>query len=221
MEVPFLVKCFLIGAFAASGVGPIFVLTFNRSAVCGFWKGFATAIGACCADFLFFSLGLLGALAVISEFTYFMVVLDLVGGVLLLALGIHSVRKVQQAICMTVECSSNAIYAIGKGFTLTVLNPLVVLFFMAVTLQVLPCGVTQFSCSFVLLSSLLVFMGSLSVLSLISLVATSLGSCLTVKHLRAMSGITGSVFISFGLYLLGDFFYQVFNILQLDLIHFL
>lgn len=205
MEVPFLLRCFLIGLLAATGCGPIFVLTFNRSAVCGFRKGFATALGASLGDSFYFLLGLLGALAVISELQYFMIFLDVIGGLLLLALGINSLKKMKEIICVTVECSYGLLFSTSKAFTLTILNPLVILFFMAVTLQMLPDDISQFSLAYILLSSFFVQLGSLVVLSCVSLIASCLGSCITTKRLRIISGITGVAFIAFGLYLLGDF----------------
>jgi threonine/homoserine/homoserine lactone efflux protein len=207
MEVPFLLRCFLIGILAASGCGPVFVLTFNRSAVCGFWRGFPTAIGAGLADSFYFLLGLLGALAVVGELKYFMVFLDLIGGILLIALGFHSLRKMKQIVCVTIECSYSTLFALTKAFTITILNPLVILFFMAVTLQILPGKevVSRFSYLYVLLSSFFLFLGSLAVLGTVSLVASFLGSCITTKRLRFFSGITGVAFILFGLYLFGHF----------------
>jgi threonine/homoserine/homoserine lactone efflux protein len=201
MDIPFFLRCFFIGMLAASGCGPIFVLTFNRSAVCGFWRGFATAIGASLGDSFYFLLGLLGALAVISELKYFMIFLDMIGGILLLALGVHSLKKMKQVVCVTIECSYSAVYAISKAFTITVFNPLVILFFMAVTLQVIPDNVKRFS--------------SLAVLGTVSLVASCLGSCITTKRLRIISGFTGGIFILFGLYLLGDFVMQVLKLAAL------
>lgn len=211
MDVQFLFSSFIIGILAASGCGPIFILTFNRSAVCGFWKGFMTAVGASIGDAAYFLLGLFGALAVISEFEYFIFFLDLIGGILLIGLGIHSFRKMKQVVCATVECSNSVFFSVSKGFMLTVLNPLVVLFFMAITLQALPDNVSEFSRALVVVSSFFVFLGSLVVLSGVSLVASCLGSCITTKKLRLMSGGSGIVFILFGLYLFVDFFMKLFH----------
>ena len=205
MEAMFLVRCFFIGVLAASGCGPIFVLTFNRSAVCGFWRGFATALGASLGDSFYFLLGLLGALAVLSDLKVFMVFLDLIGGILLLGLGIHSLKKMKQIVCVTVECSYSIFFSIGKAFTITVFNPLVILFFMAVSLQALPATAVGFSWSSIFTSAFCVALGSLTVLSMVSFVASRLGSCITTKRLRIISGISGVAFITFGLYLFYDF----------------
>lgn len=213
MDIGFLLKSFLIGILAASGCGPIFVLTFNRSAVCGFWKGFATALGASLGDSLYFMLGLVGALAVIGESRYFFIGLDLVGGLVLLALGWHTLKKVRQVVCVAVECSYSMLLSIGKAFTLTVLNPLVILFFMAVSIQVLPSNAGRLPYPYLAASVLCVLLGSLLVLSLVALIASYLGSCLSAKRFRIISGITGFGFILFGAYLLFDFFVKVVALL--------
>ena len=208
MELSFLPKCFLIGILAASGCGPIFVLTFNRSAVCGFWKGFMTALGASLGDAFYFSLGLAGALAVISELKYFMVFLDLIGGLVLLLLGVHALKKMQKMICVTVECSFSPVLSLTKAFSLTVLNPIVILFFLAISIQALPEGVSYISYWDIFLSSLAVCAGSLLVLSSVSLFASFVGACITAKRLRTITGISGLTFIGFGVYLLSDFIIQ-------------
>lgn len=55
MGVVFLLKAFFTGFCAASAVGPVFIMTFNRSALHGMHLGIATALGAAVTDgFLFF-----------------------------------------------------------------------------------------------------------------------------------------------------------------------
>jgi threonine efflux protein len=210
MEVPFLVRSFLVGVLAASGCGPIFILTFNRSAVCGFLKGFATAIGASIGDSFYFLLGLFGALTVISEFSYAMIFIDLIGGASLLWLGVKSLRTANEPACTTVECSTGYTFLVGKAFMLTLFNPLVMLFFMAVTLQILPENIGQLSRSYLLLSGACVGLGSLTVLSLVSLAASFLGGCISSRRLRIISGVSGIIFIFFGGYLLWDFAKKMF-----------
>ncbi len=66
MKTLFLLKCFALGVSAASGVGPIFVLTFNRGALKGLGRGLATALGSALGDALLFLLGLLGLLSILG-----------------------------------------------------------------------------------------------------------------------------------------------------------
>ena len=214
MEISFLLKCFFIGVLAASGCGPIFVLTFNRSAVCGFLKGLATAIGASFGDAIYFSLGLLGALTVVGELKYFMIILDLIGSIVLVSLGLHAINKMRQLVCVTVECSYGVVFSTTKALTLTLLNPLIILYFMAISVQVLPDNMVQLSLRQILVSSLFVFTGSLSVLSLVSLLASYLGSCLSARRHKIFSGVTGVIFLIFGAYLFFDFLRQLLGFIR-------
>jgi len=212
MDHRFLIQCFFIGVLAASGCGPIFVLTFNRAAVCGFWKGFSTALGASIGDSSYFMLGLLGALTVIKEAKYFIFFLDIIGGIILLSLGVNSLKKMQQVVCVSVECSFNIFFSFFKSFSLTIFNPLVFLYFMAAVIHVLPEKETL-SWGAVSLSSFAVCLGSLAVLCTVSLIAAFLGSCITAKRLRLISGFSGIVFIGVGLYLLSDFGINIVRLL--------
>ena len=103
MDYWFFVNSFFIGVLAASGCGPIFVLTFNRSAVCGFFKGFVTAVGASLGDGLYFLLGLIGVLAFVGELKSFMIFLDIIGGIILIVLGINSLKKMRQFFLITMN----------------------------------------------------------------------------------------------------------------------
>ena len=129
MNIILFFKCILIGVIAASGCGPVFILTFNKAAICGFFKGFATAIGAAIGDSTYFFLGLIGTLTIISEFSNVMTWLNVVGGIVLIILGVHSINKVRDVANVTVGCSENCLISTGKALALTVLNPLIIFFF--------------------------------------------------------------------------------------------
>ena len=90
MDLIILTRCFFVGVLASSSLGPMFVLTFNRGALYGFSRGFATGVGASLADGFYFFLGLMGVLTVLEESRHFMFWLDTVGGILLIILGFYS-----------------------------------------------------------------------------------------------------------------------------------
>lgn len=190
---------------AASGCGPIFILTFNRSAICGFLRGFVTALGASIGDAFYFMLGLVGALAVVSELKFFMIILDFIGALVLFGLGAHAIKKTRQLQCVTIECSQHPIIAFGNAILLTIINPLIIFYFLAISIQILPNNVTRLPWHEVFIYSLFVLAGSLTVLSAISLFASLVGSCITAKRLRLISGVSGILFFAFGFYLLFDF----------------
>ncbi len=211
MTTLFLLKCFFIGMLAASGCGPVFILTFNRGATRGFFYGLVTALGASIGDMLFFMLGLWGALAVIGGSRHFMFMLDFIGGGMLIIFGIRSLFQLWKASNVRVDYPDNLIVAFIRAFLLTMLNPLVVLFFMAISLQILPEGVTKLASMKILISSAFVFAGSLTILSGVSLIASYIGSCINPKRFKIISGLTGLVFLLFGGYLLWDFSLQILS----------
>ncbi|MCF7899376.1 LysE family transporter [Candidatus Babeliales bacterium] len=200
-------RCFLIGLLASSSFGPIFILTFNRGAIYGFLRGVATAFGACLADGIYFSLSLIGILTVLQESKNFMFFIDSVGGILLIILGINSLIKAKRGVkYISLESKTGIWFTSVKSFLLTALNPLVLFFFMVIGAQVLPAGISDLSGYQIFLSSLVVMAGSFSVLCLVALVASFLGSCISEKKLRLISLLTGIVFISIGIY----FFIKLF-----------
>jgi threonine/homoserine/homoserine lactone efflux protein len=59
-------------------------------------RGFTTAFGAALGDTLFFFLALAGALTFLEESKRWMQAFEFVGGVALIALGIHSIIKLRK-----------------------------------------------------------------------------------------------------------------------------
>ena len=212
MDFYFFLKCFFVGVLASSGCGPLFVLTFNRSAICGFFKGFATALGASIGDGLYFLLGLLGALTIVSELRGVMVLLDFLGGFILIILGISAIKQMRQFVCVAVECSDSFIYSLGKAVSLTLINPLIIMFFMAISAQILPVDYKLMTIYEILFSGSLVMFGSLFILGSVSLFASYVGSCITTKKMRFIHLITGILFIIFGLYLFYDFILRMYKL---------
>ena len=206
MNYQVLYRCFLVGILASSTLGPIFILTFNRGAIYGFLKGLATALGACIADGLYFFLGLLGVLTVLEESKKFMFLLDIVGGVLLVLLGIYSLRKAKRDVnAACIESRLGVWLIMIKSFVITIFNPLVLFFFIFIGVQVLPEGVESLQFKEVVFGSIMVCLGSLSILSIVALISSLIGSCINQKWLKFISVATGFIFIGVGVYFLNDF----------------
>jgi threonine/homoserine/homoserine lactone efflux protein len=189
-------------------MGPIFVLVFNRGAVYGFWKGFTTAFGAAIGDSLLFTLGLVGVLSLLEQARQFMLVMDIVGGVVLMLLGFKTLfySEPKQISSDAVRISeAPGILCVMKSLTLTVVNPLTIMFFMFISIRMLPDGVVALSVSQALFSGGMVFLGSLTMLSLVSLGASVFGGVMNTRTLRLVSYFTGILFIAIGVYFLSDF----------------
>lgn len=206
IDFSFLIKCYVIGILGATGLGPIFVLTFNRGASKGFWAGFVTAFGAALADSMFFLLGLAGALTFIGGSLRLITLLDFFGGLLLLFLGYSSIKKVKKISFSDGEPKKNFFLLASKAFLITTFNPLVLLFFMVISVQVLPDGIQALSIYQYLISSFMVLLGSISVLTCVALAGFLLGSGISKEKLKMLSIFSGIAFICAGIYLISQFF---------------
>lgn len=213
MDFNILIRCFLIGVLASGSLGPIFILTFNRGSVYGFLRGFATALGACVADGLYFFLSLIGILAILKESMSFMFVLDTLGGFLLIFMGIYSLRKAKHGEkFVSYEQKLGVWITAVKSFFITILNPLALFFFMLIGVQILPENAFSLSLHQVLIASLFVVLGSLSILTTVSFIASHIGNALSKKSLKRISFVSGLIFIGVGLFLLDHLFVNVLKL---------
>jgi threonine/homoserine/homoserine lactone efflux protein len=203
MDYVILLRCFLIGVLSSSSFGPIFILTFNRGAVYGFLRGFATALGACIVDGIYFFLGLIGVLTFLKESRNFMVLFDVLGGFMLVFFGVYSLRKITMSLPnVSIGGKLGIGITVVKSFMLTIFNPLVLLFFMLLGAQVLPAGIQNLTLKQTFAASVMVMIGSLSILSFVSLAASLLGKCMSEFQLKCIYFVTGIAFIGIGTYLI-------------------
>ncbi|MGD1997921.1 MAG: LysE family transporter [Candidatus Dependentiae bacterium] len=136
MNPLFFLKCFGIGASVAAAVGPIFVLTFNRAASRGWCAGFVTGIGSGCADAMYFTLGLVGLLQVVTRMPLLLRGMYLCGGGILVAMG--AVLFVNGVVPVSDRGHSPSYWKLfGQSFGMTSANPTVILFFVTVSARVL------------------------------------------------------------------------------------
>lgn len=212
IDFGFLFKCYVIGILGAVGLGPIFVLTFNRGASRGFWAGIATALGAALADSTFFFLGLAGALAVVGGSLVLMTTLDFVGGILLLILGYNSIKKVRRISVADGEKKKSYFLLASKAFFITTINPLVLLFFMIISVQVLPDGIKSISLHQYFISSFMVFLGSMTVLTSVATAGFLIRHGISKHRLKLLSVFSGITFILAGIYLISQFFINFIKI---------
>lgn len=215
MNIHLYLKCFLIGLSVASAVGPIFVLTFNHAVWGGFSRGFATALGAALGDGFLFLLGLLGVLRLLGEYQGTLLLLDALGSFLLIALAIRSFKGHQKYTADTQFIDLDPISMLIKSFFLTVANPLTVLFFMFIGMRIFPEGINAITLRHIGFGSFFTFLGSLTVLSIVSLLASYLGNAINTKRLRTISYITGSIFFAIGIYFSIDFVIRLIDIIDL------
>ena len=132
-----IIKGFLIGILASAPMGPVGILTVQRTLNKGRWEGFATGIGASISDIIY---------AVITGYFMYLVVdiiedpiialwIKLIGSALLLAFGIYTFRSIPKSKVVDeetpVETKHELTGFIISGFVITVSNPLIILLFVA------------------------------------------------------------------------------------------
>lgn len=197
MELIFLGKCFLVGISSACAIGPIFILIFNRAALCGLSAGFASAIGAAIGDGVFFTLGLVGALSLIAHVQQALMALNGLGGFFLIGYGIYTMNKTNDVSFDRRECRHNFVQGMLRAMTLTMINPLTLVFFIAMTMQILPeCSEISFLQSLVAITT--VFSGSLLVFSSMIIAAYKVGKSLKPRLISRLSWLVSILFIGAG-----------------------
>jgi L-lysine exporter family protein LysE/ArgO len=196
----FFFKCFLIGISAASAVGPIFILTFNNSALRGIVKGISTAIGGALADGFLLFLGLVGALSFFENSKKYQVTIDLIGGFLLLVFGLYMIFQPKTDATKTSSSAESLFLSAFKAFSLTVLNPLTILFFIFVSTQLLQSIDTDLSSTYILLGSSTTALGSFSVFGSVAYIASRIGKAINHRRLKLISIITGAIIVCIGIY---------------------
>jgi len=205
MNINLFKNCFFVGATAASAVGPIFVLIFDRGALYGFKRGFETAVGAALGDGLLFGLSMLGILQVLETSRKFLIGMDLFVSILLIYLGLRMFRKQQSYLSDSLDYEESFWLTIGRSFLLTIVNPLTIFFFMFISVKIMPENITRLASLDFIISSLMLSAGSLATFSLVSFAGKMLGHTLDRKQLFIASYITGLIFIVIGLYFSFDF----------------
>lgn len=132
------IKGFIIGVIVSAPMGPVGILTVQRTLNKGRLEGFATGVGACASDFLYAIVTGYGMSFVVDiiEDPGIALIIKLVGSVLLFAFGLYTFRsmpknsKISENIPAPGETNDLKSFAIS-GFAVTVSNPLIIFMFLA------------------------------------------------------------------------------------------
>lgn len=127
----------IIGLLVSAPMGPVGILTIQRTLNKGRWEGFATGIGATISDIIY---------AIITGYFMFLVVdiiedpvialwIKVVSSMLFFAFGVYTFRsKPKQSVAdeeSPVETKNQLTGFVISGFVFTVANPLIIFLFVA------------------------------------------------------------------------------------------
>lgn len=124
----------IIGVAAAAPVGPVNVMTVQRSLRYGFMPGLAAGAGSACADVLFAAVAGLGLTAIRTFIDDHARGIQVVGGLLVIAFGARILMSRPRFRRETAEedgWSNGIVSSAASGFAMTVTNPGAVLGFIA------------------------------------------------------------------------------------------
>ena len=133
IDTSLFLKAMLVGLSIAAPVGPIGLLTIQRTLQRGMPAGLATGLGAAAADAVYGAVGAFGVTSVVAALTSARVPLSLVGGALLLWLAWQTWRAPLATSAAPGAGQGGSLWAQFAGtFVLTLSNPATILSFVAI-----------------------------------------------------------------------------------------
>jgi len=194
-----LLKGMVIGFAVAAPIGPVGLLCIRRSIADGRLVGFVTGLGAAVADALMALVAVLGVTTILSFITGHRPAMQLIGGLVLLAMGVAAMRAKPATKTAAPLHASSIVTAFFSTVILTLANPVTIASLLGifawfgVSLQTR--GVLQ--PSWLILG---VFLGSTLWWAILSWFADWFGQKLNTRLLRSINIGTGFLLIVLSLY---------------------
>lgn len=131
--IQFIVKGLVIGIIASAPMGPVGVLTVQRTLNKGRWYGFVTGIGAAISDILYAAISLVGISLVMDfvEKPRNMFWLKLIGSVMLFVFGLYTFISHPGKVKHVQGKRGSLMHNGFTGFLVTLSNPLIIFLFIA------------------------------------------------------------------------------------------
>ena len=131
--IQFIVKGLIIGIIASAPMGPVGVLTVQRTLNKGRWYGFVTGLGAAISDILYAAISLVGISLVMDfvEKPRNMFWLKLIGSVMLFIFGLYTFLSHPGKVKHVQGKRGSLMHNGFTGFLVTLSNPLIIFLFIA------------------------------------------------------------------------------------------
>ncbi len=131
--IDLVLKGVVIGVVASAPMGPVGILTVQRTLKKGRWYGFVTGVGAAVSDIVYAVMTGVGMSFVLDfiEKPSTMFYLKILGGVMLFFFGLYTYRSKPAKIHGSSGKRGSLIHNSITGFLLTLSNPLIMFLFLA------------------------------------------------------------------------------------------
>lgn len=207
MDIQLLVTGMIVGFLVAAPVGPVAVLCIQRTLLDGRLTGYATGLGATLADTVFGALAVLSVGAVEAFLTENRVVIQGLGGIILVVLGSHAVWKSKTLSHTTLARADTTghetlVHAFATAFAVTLFNPITFVAFISLfaAIHVLE-AIDGLIDSWLVISGILA--GAAAWWFTLATISAWMRSSFTGKGLAWLNAGSGLVILAFGLYALG------------------
>jgi threonine/homoserine/homoserine lactone efflux protein len=127
-------KGLIVGILASAPMGPVGILTIQRTLNKGRWYGMMTGVGAAFSDIIYAAISILGMSFVMDfvENPYYMFWFQLIGSALLMFFGIYTYFSNPTSNMRPVSQNRGTLMHNGfTGFLVTFSNPFIILLFIA------------------------------------------------------------------------------------------
>jgi len=195
------IKSVVMGLSIAVPVGPIGMLCIQRSLSRGFQAGFATGIGAACADAIYGLLGALGVAGIVTAFPMLTVGLKIGGGAFLVWLAWTIARQAPAAPAGQRELSRTTVLRdFLTTFGLTLSNPMTIVSFVGIFAALGPLPGAQAGAMWATVAGMVagVFVGSATWWLCLSGATAALRTKLSFAFMHGLSRMSAAVVAVFG-----------------------
>lgn len=199
------IKSLTIGLSIAAPVGPIGMLCIQRSLSRGFCSGFATGLGAACADGIYGLLGALGIAGIAATLPGLSLFLKIGGGAFLMWLAWTIAREQPAAANVAQETKRQSVKRdFVTTFGLTLSNPLTIISFIGIFAALGPAstaGAASASGGWLTVAPMVsgVFIGSAAWWLCLSGATSALGKRMPMSFVHAIARLSALVIAVFGL----------------------
>lgn len=191
----YLIRGLLIGLIFGVPAGAIGALTIQRTLNSGFSAGLTTGLGSSAADLLYACVGIFGMTLVSGFLTMYQRPISLLGGLLIVALGIHIFRQKPQTQQQEFNRTKRPVCFVSS-FAIAVTNPATVLSFLMAFTAFEITGEQSAMQSVQLIVG--IFLGTLCWWSALSGVAAVLRSRINCRIYQILNWILGCFMLIFG-----------------------
>jgi threonine/homoserine/homoserine lactone efflux protein len=195
MDPLLLARATALGFTIAAAVGPIGLLTIRRTLAHGQTYGLASGLGVALADATYAAIAAFGLTAVTAVLVGGRVLLGVVGGLVLVALGIRTWRSRPRETAATNVARPGLAGAFVSIYGLTMTNPMTILSFAGLFAAL---GVTTVGGGAAATVTAGVFAGSLAWWLVLTTVVARLRARVTVGALGWVNRLSGAVVAGFG-----------------------